>query len=117
MGIYILFVVVLLLICLLLGLIVLIQNPKGGGLDSAFGLSTSTFGAQQTSDFLEKGTWYLAIALLVVSLTASLYIRSVNKTTGSEVRTEGIEPNLPTEEAPSSFTLPVSPEDDTDTEN
>lgn len=60
--------IVAILICLLLGLIILIQNPKGGGLASNFSGSSQMMGVQRTGDFLEKGTWVLAIALMVLSL-------------------------------------------------
>lgn len=46
------------------------QNDKGGGLDSTFGgnQATSMFGAAKSTDFIEKLTWYLAIALFVLVL-------------------------------------------------
>ena len=55
-------------------LVVLIQNSKGGGLASGFSSPNQIMGVRKTTDFLEKATWYLAIALLVLSLTASLTI-------------------------------------------
>lgn len=73
--------------------IVLVQNPKGGGLDASFGgVSSNTFGAQRTTDFLEKGTWYLAVALLVVSLSASVYVRAQSGGTTVKSQTEGVAP-------------------------
>ena len=50
------------LVCLLLMGAVLIQNPKGGGIDSTFGGSSANqvFGAAKSTDFIEKVTWYLA---------------------------------------------------------
>lgn len=55
--------------CVLLVLVVLVQNPKGGGLSQNFGgLSNQVLGVQRTTDFLEKGTWYLAIAICALSL-------------------------------------------------
>ena len=54
-------------------LIVLVQNSKGGGLSSSFGGGGSQMGGvAQTNKFLDKATWTLAIALLVLSITASL---------------------------------------------
>ena len=61
-------VVLAILICVLLTLIVLIQNPKGGGLSSGFSGSNNIMGVQRTGDFLEKGTWGLTIALMVTVL-------------------------------------------------
>ncbi len=51
--------VIILLICALLALVVLAQNPKGGGLAAGFTGAQQIGGVQRTSDFLEKGTWTL----------------------------------------------------------
>jgi len=64
----ILLVILVVIVCALLGLIVLIQNPKGGGLSSNFSSSSQLMGVQKTGDFLEKGTWVLAITLMVLAL-------------------------------------------------
>ena len=61
-------VILVVIVCALLGLIVLIQNPKGGGLSSNFSSSSQLMGVQKTGDFLEKGTWVLAITLMVLAL-------------------------------------------------
>lgn len=66
--------VLILLVGVLLTLIVLVQNSKGGGLASNFSGSNQVMGVRKTTDFLEKATWTLAIALLVLSLTASMTI-------------------------------------------
>lgn len=60
------------IVCVLLGAIVLIQNPKGGGLSSNFSSSSQLLGVQKTGDILEKGTWFLAIALMVLSMTINV---------------------------------------------
>lgn len=70
-------VVVSTIVCVLLTLIVLIQNPKGGGLSATFGgFSTNLLGAQRTTDILEKGTWYLAIILIGLSLLSEFFVSS-----------------------------------------
>lgn len=63
--------------CILLIIIVLVQNPKGGGLSSSFGGSgTQLFGGvKKTSDFLDRGTWALAIALVVLVLFANVTLK------------------------------------------
>jgi preprotein translocase subunit SecG len=67
--------ILILVVSILLGLIVLVQNPKGGGLAANFAGTGSQFmGARQTADFLEKASWTLAIALLVLSLTATMIV-------------------------------------------
>jgi len=50
----------------------LIQNPKGGGLSSNFSSSSQLLGVQKTGDILEKGTWILAILLIVLSLAINV---------------------------------------------
>lgn len=64
-------VVLIVIIALLLGLVVLIQNPKGGGLATGFQGAAQIGGVQRTTDFLEKATWYLAIAMFVLCLASA----------------------------------------------
>ena len=56
---------------ILITLVVLLQNSKGGGLASNFTAGNQTFGVRQTTDILEKITWGLAAFILVVSIAAS----------------------------------------------
>ncbi|WP_316799224.1 preprotein translocase subunit SecG [Pedobacter frigidisoli] len=73
------FLIILLIIaCIALGLFVLIQNPKGGGLATGGGTS-NMFGVQRTGDVLEKGSWILLAAIVVLTLG----ITTVSKTGGS----------------------------------
>ncbi|MCF8235263.1 MAG: preprotein translocase subunit SecG [Bacteroidales bacterium] len=74
MGGYILISVLILITCILLILVVLVQNSKGGGLASNFSGSNQFMGVRKTADFLEKSTWTLAIFLLVLSLSTSFVI-------------------------------------------
>ncbi|HAD97034.1 MAG TPA: preprotein translocase subunit SecG [Cryomorphaceae bacterium] len=71
-----LFSVLIIITCVLLILIVLIQNPKGGGLSSSFGGGgTQLFGGvKKTTDFLDRGTWALAVALVVLVLAANVVL-------------------------------------------
>ncbi len=71
---YIFISILILIVCILLGLIVLVQNPKGGGLAANFGSANQFMGARQTADFLEKASWTLAVVLLLLSLTATMII-------------------------------------------
>jgi len=66
--------VLIIVVGVLLTLIVLVQNSKGGGLASNFSGSNQVMGVRKTTDFLEKATWTLAVALLVLSLAASMTI-------------------------------------------
>jgi preprotein translocase subunit SecG len=69
-------VVFIALICLLLMVAILIQNPKGGGVDSTFGgtASNQVFGATKSADFIEKATWYLAAALFILCIITSVMV-------------------------------------------
>ena len=66
------FIVLALIVAILLILIVLVQNSKGGGLASNFTGSTQIMGHRQTTDFLEKATWTLAGVLLVLSILSTV---------------------------------------------
>lgn len=78
---YLLLLIIVIIVCLCLGLIVLIQNPKGGGLSSNFSSSSQLMGVQKTGDFLEKSTWVLAISLMVLSLAINVMVKGgTNKT-------------------------------------
>lgn len=58
----------IILASIILAFLVLIQNPKGGGLSSGFSGGTNLMGVKRTGDFLEKGTWIMVIAIMVFSL-------------------------------------------------
>jgi preprotein translocase subunit SecG len=67
--------VLIALISALLMAAVLIQNPKGGGIDPNFGgQAQQLFGAARSTDFIEKATWVLAASLIVLCVLASLSI-------------------------------------------
>jgi preprotein translocase subunit SecG len=71
---YTLLTVIILIICVLLVLIVLVQNSKGGGLASNFQSSVQVSGVRKTADFLEKTTWGLAAALLLLAVVCTAFI-------------------------------------------
>ena len=64
------------LVCVLLMAVVLIQNPKGGGIDSTFGGSGANqmLGAAKSTDFIEKLTWGLAITLFVLCIITAILV-------------------------------------------
>jgi preprotein translocase subunit SecG len=80
MGAFIFVSVLILIVCVLLILVVLVQNSKGGGLASNFSSSNQIMGVRKTADFLEKATWSLAVALLVLSMI-SIFVIPRNVTT------------------------------------
>lgn len=80
---YILCIVLIIIASILIILAVLAQNPKSG-MAANFGASNQVMGVRQTADFLEKATWGLAIAILVLSLVATL---AMPKQTSGETKT------------------------------
>jgi preprotein translocase subunit SecG len=89
------FVSVLILIaCVLMILVVLVQNSKGGGLASNFSSSNQYMGVRKTADFLEKFTWGLAIAMLVLCLLSIVVIpRGVKKGSADTELRQSIDEN------------------------
>lgn len=64
--------ILILLACVVLAFFILIQNPKGGGLQGSFGsMSSAVMGVKQSTDVMEKGTWTL------ISVIGGLCIVSV----------------------------------------
>src|SRR5512133_2122502 len=74
MGIYIFISILVLIACVLQVMIVLVQNSKGGGLAANFTSAGQTMGIRKTADFLEKSTWTLAAAILVLCVVATATI-------------------------------------------
>ncbi|HMH32038.1 MAG TPA: preprotein translocase subunit SecG [Puia sp.] len=75
------FVILIILACIFLGLIILVQNPKGGGLaGNVAGFSNQFMGVKQTTDVLEKGTWVLAIVVVLLCLFSTVFIPRVANT-------------------------------------
>ena len=77
----ILFVILIILARVILGAIVLIQNPKGGGLaGNIAGFSTQFMGVKQTTDVLEKGTWVFAGIIAALCITSTIFISEPDDT-------------------------------------
>lgn len=67
--IFTLFMIIIMIASVLLTIIVMAQNPKGGGLSGTFGgTSSAQFGVQRTNDFMEKATWVLGTVIVVLIL-------------------------------------------------
>jgi preprotein translocase subunit SecG len=77
---------IILFVCILLILIILVQNPKGGGLASSFSSSNQFMGVKRTADFVEKATWGFAAALLVLSIVATIVPRNSNMQRQSRIQ-------------------------------
>lgn len=68
-----LILILIAVVSVVLVLFVLVQNPKGGGLNSEFGSAGQLGGAKRATDILEKGTWGLAIGLALLCLVMAPY--------------------------------------------
>ena len=106
---YTLVVILILIVSVLLGLIVLVQNSKGGGLVSNFGGANQMMGVRQTTDFLEKATWTLGAILVLLCLISSATLPKNSKEGAPKSELENIVPSLPSTETPAATTtLPAS---------
>ncbi|WP_297101325.1 preprotein translocase subunit SecG [uncultured Draconibacterium sp.] len=103
---YTLITVLLFIVCILLVLIVLVQNSKGGGLASNFQSSGQVMGVRKTTDFLEKGTWFLAGALLFLSVVGAGFIPREQAGTDESRVQEQIETAVDPTQVP---TFPTTP--------
>jgi preprotein translocase subunit SecG len=74
MGLYVFVSVLIIIACVFQVLIVLVQNSKGGGLAANFTSTGQSMGVRKTADFLEKATWTLAIAILLLCIVATASI-------------------------------------------
>ncbi|MCC2546291.1 preprotein translocase subunit SecG [Hymenobacter sp. BT175] len=100
----------ILFVCFLLSLVVLAQNPKGGGVSGQFGAggATQLMGVKRTGDLLERLTWGFAIGLVVLSLGTHMLngtstagpVRSANQRRAMETR-------VPTTTAPAGPAAPA----------
>ena len=99
---YVAIIIFILIISVLLICVVLVQNSKGGGLLSGFGGANQIAGVQKTTDFIEKLTWSLWGALVVLSVLATHFVGSKGGEAVEEIDYQSkVEiPSAPVEEAP-----------------
>lgn len=71
--------VLVLIASILMTLIVLLQNSKGGGLASNFAVGNQAFGVRQTTDILEKITWGLAAFIFLFSVICTFTLNTDKK--------------------------------------
>jgi len=94
--------VLIFIVAVLLVLVILVQNPKGG-LASNFSASNQVMGVRKTTDFLEKATWTLGIALLILSVISSSLIGGTSSeviSNQSELTDEANQTVIPQSQAP-----------------
>lgn len=98
--------IIIVILSILLTLVVLVQNSKGGGLAANFASGNQAFGVRQTADFLEKATWVLAIAIFALCILATAFVSTSKQSTGSEIL-DRIEQTAPVQGQPEFPTIPV----------
>lgn len=99
------FLVLITIVCFLLVVVIMVQNPKGGGLSSTFGggVSIGGGGVKKTTDFLDKSTWVLGIALIVLILLSGLAFQGGSG--DSKIYDQNVAP-APMENLPAAPTTP-----------
>jgi len=103
MSTFSIFLVLITIVCFLLVVVIMVQNPKGGGLSSSIGGSQMLGGVQKTTDFLDKSTWTLAIVLIALIMLSSLSFSGSLSDTDSKIIDNTEAP------APANPAAPVAP--------
>lgn len=84
------FLILIILSSVIISFIILVQNPKGGGLSGSIaGFSTQFMGVKQTTDVLEKGTWVMAVLIAILTIASPVFVSS----RGSDSREPNLRPN------------------------
>jgi preprotein translocase subunit SecG len=101
----VIFVILIILASVFLGLIILVQNPKGGGLSgNVGGFSNQLMGVKQTTDVLEKGTWVLSVVVALLCLFSAMFVPktiSSNQRVPEKVNATSVPmPQAPVQQAP-----------------
>lgn len=69
------FLILIVLASVALAFVILVQNPKGGGLTGNIaGLGNQFMGVKQTTDVLEKGTWIFSIVIALLCVFSSFFM-------------------------------------------
>lgn len=84
-------IALIIVFAVLLVLVILAQNSKGGGLTSQFGGSTASniIGVKKTGDLLEKLTWGFIIAIMVLSLSTNFITPNTGGSTNDVLERAG----------------------------
>ena len=108
MSTFSIFLVLITIVCFLLIIVIMVQNPKGGGLSSSFGGSAQMGGVQKTTDFLDKSTWTLATILIVLILLSSLSFSGALADSNSKIIDETVKTTTPAD-AKTAVPAPAAP--------
>jgi len=109
MSTFSIFLVLISIVCFLLVVVIMVQNPKGGGLSSSIGGTQMLGGVQKTTDFLDKSTWTLATILIGLILLSSLSFTGSLSDTDSKIIEKSDAPvTIPTTPAKTTDSAPTS---------
>jgi preprotein translocase subunit SecG len=107
MSTFSIFLVLITIVCFLLIVVIMVQNPKGGGLSSTISGTQMLGGVQKTTDFLDRSTWTLATILIALILLSSLSFTGSLSDTDSKIieKTEApATPAAPVQQTPAPAT-------------
>lgn len=108
-----LFFILIVIVCVILGLIVLVQNPKGGGLSGTFGgVGNQFMGVKQTTDVLEKGTWLFAGLIGLLCIVSVLFFKGGSSSSNDNML-NNINTNTPAQQKTAPLTTPLPQATDT----
>ena len=107
----IVFGILIILASVILGLIVLVQNPKGGGLSGSLGgFSNQLMGVKQTTDVLEKGTWVFAAIVGILCVLSPVFIPSASGTSSkNDELIKNAPATAPKTNQPTTVPMPAAP--------
>lgn len=98
------FNILIIIASVLLILVVLVQNSKGGGISSNFTSGGQIMDVKRSTDFIEKATWGLAIALVIFCLGSTMNLDKGTPMQNKSVMEESIEgdaaTDMPVDESP-----------------
>ncbi|QZT35725.1 preprotein translocase subunit SecG [Halosquirtibacter xylanolyticus] len=81
----------MIIVSVLLILIVLVQNPKGGGLSNSFSGSTQIMSVKNQKDRLSKTTWIFAGVIFFLCIISSSVLPNRTAQNGTRIKTENIQ--------------------------
>lgn len=99
-------IIIAIIAAILLGLIVLVQNPKGGGLSGTFGgAANQIFGYKRTTDDIERITWGLVVIVFALCLSSAAFKPNESVEVQNGLRPEAVPPT-------NTMTMPTQPEEE-----
>ena len=82
----ILIFIILVVLSGVLGFIILIQNPKGGGLTGSLGgMTNQMMGVKQSNDLMEKGTWIFAGLIGIMCILSTYLLTGVSSSSQKSI--------------------------------